>query len=135
MYATVALEEYCPGTDVLVRAESVESVEKLYRAGAEYVLALSTVAGRMLASTLIGSEEVLLAESPFGIRRVDAPGLVGQSLIEADVRARTGATVVGIETSSGIEVPADPTRPISDGATTIVAGTDAAIAEYIAAFE
>ncbi len=135
MYATVALEEYCPGTDVLVRAESVESVEKLYRAGAEYVLALSTVAGRMLASTLIGSEEVLLAESSFGIRRVDAPGLVGQSLIEADVRARTGATVVGIETSSGIEVPADPTRPISDGATTIVAGTDAAIAEYIAAFE
>ena len=78
---------------------------------------------------------MLLAESSFGIHRVDAPGLVGQSLIEADVRARTGATVVGIETSSGIEVPADPTRPISDGATTIVAGTDAAIAEYIAAFE
>jgi K+ transport systems, NAD-binding component len=135
MYATVALEEYCPGTDVLVRAESVESVEKLYRAGAEYVLALSTVAGRMLASTLIGSEEVLLAESPFGIRRVDAPGLVGRTLIEADVRARTGATVVAIETTSGVEVPADPTRPIDADATTVVAGTDAAIAEYIAMFE
>lgn len=135
MYATVALEEYCPETDVLVRAESVESVEKLYRAGAEYVLALSTVAGRMLASTLIGSEEVLLAESPFGIRRVEAPGLAGQSLIDADVRARTGATVVGIETSSGVDVPADPTQPIEADATTIVVGTDAAIADYIATFE
>ena len=135
MYATVALEEYCPETDVLVRAGDIESVEKLYRAGAEYVLALSTVAGRMLASALIGSEEVLLADSPFGIRRVEAPGLVGRSLIEADVRARTGATVVGIETASGVEVPADPTRAIGADATTIVAGTDAAIAAFIATFE
>jgi K+/H+ antiporter YhaU regulatory subunit KhtT len=60
---------------------------------------------------------------------------VGRSLIEADVRARTGATVVGIETASGVEVPADPTRAIGADATTIVAGTDAAIAAFIATFE
>ena len=64
--------------------------------GVVAILALATVSGRMLASNLL-DEEVIAPQSQLEIVRTTAPALVGQSLAEADVRARTNCTVIAAE--------------------------------------
>ncbi|WP_436347839.1 potassium channel family protein [Natronorubrum sp. FCH18a] len=131
IYATLVLEKIAPNVEVIARANETETVRKLYRAGAEYVLALSTVTGRMLSSVLLEDEEILTPETQFEIIRTTAPALVGRSLGEADVRARVGCTVVAAERNGELltNLGADFTVRADD--TLIVAGSDETVNRFI----
>ncbi|MFC4544529.1 potassium channel family protein [Halosolutus amylolyticus] len=131
IYATLVLEKVAPDTEVIARANETESVRKLYRAGAEYVLALSTVTGRMLSSVLLEDEEVLTPETQFEIVRMTAPELAGQSLGEADVRARLGCTVVAAERGGELLTTLGPEFTIREDDTLIVAGSDETVNRFI----
>lgn len=75
MLATPVAREVVEDVRIVVRAQGTESVGKLYRAGADYVLALATVSGRMIASTVL-EEEVMAPEKRIEIVRTAAPNLV-----------------------------------------------------------
>jgi voltage-gated potassium channel Kch len=53
-FAALVIRELAPDVEVLARASETENVRKLYRAGADYVLALATVYGRMAAAAIVG---------------------------------------------------------------------------------
>ena len=126
LLATLVARELAPDVRIVARAAEAESLGKMYRAGADYVLALSTVSGRMLASTIL-EEEVVTPEKQIEIVRTAAPALVGESLASADVRNRTGATVIAIERDGRVLTEIEPSVVIEAGDTVIVAGTDEAI--------
>jgi len=128
-FATLVVERLAPDAEIIVRANDAASVPKIYRAGAEYVLALSTVSGRMLASNLT-DEEVIAPQSQVEIVRVDAPGLAGLSLAEADVRARTGSTVLAVERGDDLRTDVGPEFTVQSGDTVVVAGTDDAVNRF-----
>ena len=129
VFTALAVHQAAPEVEVIARANDDESVPKLYRAGAGYVLALSTVSGRMLASHLL-DEEVLRPESQVELVRISAPNLRGQSLAEANVRARTGCTVIAIEREGEIVGDVGPDTVVRRGDTLVVAGTDEAVAHF-----
>jgi len=131
MYTTVALERIAPDTEVIVRANDIENTRKLYRAGAEYVLALSSVTGRMLASILLEDEEVLAPSTQFELVRRSVPSLAGRTLGEADVRERTGATVVAVERNGELVKNPGPEFAVEPGDTFIVAGDDDAVNNFV----
>jgi Trk K+ transport system NAD-binding subunit len=131
MYTTVALERLVSGTEVIARANNVENTTKLYRAGAEYVLALSTVTGRMLSSVLLEDEEVLRPEMQVEILRTSAPAIAGQTLSEANIRERTGATVVAVERDGELLTDIGPEFRVTEDDTLIVAGSDEAVNEFV----
>ncbi|RKD97770.1 potassium channel family protein [Halopiger aswanensis] len=131
IYATLVLEKIAPDVEVIARANETETVRKLYRAGAEYVLALSTVTGRMLSSLLLEDEEVLTPETQFEIIRTTAPALVGRSLGEVDVRARLGCTVVAAERDGELLTNLGAEFTIRTGDTLIVAGSDETVNRFI----
>ncbi len=134
MYATVAIEEYAPDTEVVTRTNNTENTAKLYRAGGEYVLALSTVTGRMLSSVLLEEEEVLTLETQFEIIRTNAPKLVGQTLEGAAVRGRTGAIVVAAERGDELLTNPGPDLRIQEDDRVIVTGSDDEINTFIEIF-
>ncbi|SDJ49740.1 Trk K+ transport system, NAD-binding component [Halovenus aranensis] len=131
MYSTVALEQFASDPEVIARANEVENTTKLYRAGAEYVLALSTVTGRMLSSVLIEEEEVLSPDLQFEIIRTSAPKLEGSSLGETDIGDITGATVVAVERGDELLTNIGPEYTAMPEDTLIVAGSDDAVNEFI----
>ncbi|MFB6354456.1 MAG: TrkA family potassium uptake protein, partial [Halobacteriales archaeon] len=130
--ATLVARELNPDAQIVARADDDEAVGKIYRAGADYVLALATVSGRMAASAIIEEEEVLTPVRQLEIVRTTAPGLVGQSLAGADVRARTGCTIVAIERDDAVLTELDPELVIEAGDTLVVAGTDDAMHDFTA---
>jgi Trk K+ transport system NAD-binding subunit len=131
IFTTLIACDLNPELDVYVRANQGEDVKKLYRAGADYVESLATVSGRMLASSVFEDEDLLAYDMQVSIVRLPAPGLVGKTLVEADVRAETGCTVVAIvrggETVTAFD-PASFRLEASDHV--VIAGTDDAITEF-----
>ncbi len=129
VFATLVIRELSPGVEIIARAEATESVRKLYRAGADYVLSLSVVSGRMLASTIL-EEEVITFDQQVEVLRA-APGtFAGRTLAEADIRARTGCTVVAVERDGEVVADLGPDFRLLADDELVVTGTDADINEF-----
>jgi len=123
-FAILVIRDLNPEIELIARAEEMENVQKMYRAGADYVLSLASVSGRMLASTILESEEVISLDKQVEVLRTRAPGLVGRTLGEADVRARTGCTVVAVERDGGVITDLGPDFRVEEGDELVIAGTD-----------
>jgi Trk K+ transport system NAD-binding subunit len=126
LFAALVAKRIAPDTSVIARANDADSAPKLYRAGAEYVLSLPTVSGRMLASKLL-DEEVITPDTQVEVVRREAPALVGHTVGEADVRARTGCTVIAVERDGRTLTSVDADLRIQEGDTLVVAGDDDAV--------
>ncbi|EMA41393.1 potassium channel family protein [Halococcus hamelinensis] len=123
VFAALVIRELYPDIEILARAKETESVGKLYRAGADYVLALATVSGRMLASTIL-DEDVMDFDSQIEVLQTTCPNLAGRTLAEADVRARTGCTVVAVERDGEMLTDIGPDFELRTGDEVVVVGTD-----------
>jgi Trk K+ transport system NAD-binding subunit len=123
IFATLIARELNPDLHIVVRANEEADVEKLRRAGADYVLSLATVSGRMIASAVL-DEEVIAMDTQVEVLRTEAPRLVGQTLGEARVRSRTGCTVVAVERDGEVLTDLGPDFRIQRGDELVVAGTD-----------
>ena len=123
VFATLVRRERAPAIAVIARADATETVRKLYQAGADYVLALATVSGRMLASTIL-DEDVISFDQQVELVRIGCGRLAGRTLAEADVRAETGVTVLAIERDGQTVTDVGPDFRIEEGDDLVVAGTD-----------
>jgi len=126
IFTTLVLRELEEDVGVTVRAEDPDNVRKLYLAGADYVLSLATVSGRMLADEVL-DEAVMTPDRQVDVIRCGAPELTGRTLAEADVRSRTGATVVAVERDGELLTDLDASFEFVDGDELVVAGSDAAV--------
>jgi Trk K+ transport system NAD-binding subunit len=116
---------------IVVRANEEANVQKLYRAGADYVQSLVTTSGRMLTSTVFEDGDVLSYSKQISVVRHPADALVGTTIADADVRAKTGSTVVAIRRDGEPITDFDPTTfEFREDDEVIVAGTDESTTEF-----
>ncbi|WP_251329486.1 potassium channel family protein [Haloplanus pelagicus] len=131
IFVTLIAREMASDLHVVVRANEEADVQKLYRAGGDYVQSLATVSGRMLASTVFEDEEVLAYDKQVSVVRLPAGDLVGTTIAAANVRSLTGCTVVAVvrdgETITEFDPAALTFRPDDE---VIVAGTDEATTRF-----
>ncbi|MFB6165442.1 MAG: TrkA family potassium uptake protein [Haloarculaceae archaeon] len=134
VFATLVVREIAPEVEIVARADQTESVRKLYQAGADYVLALATVSGRMLAATILG-EDVITFGQQVEVVRFDAGPFAGRSLGESNIRAVTGVTVVAVERDGEVVTDLGPSFTFEPGDSLVVAGPDASITEFAARYD
>ena len=130
VFATLVAREINPEIEIVARAQETGNTRKLYQAGGDFVLALATVSGRMLASTVLVTEEFVSPASQVDIVRTRAPELAGQSLAEADVRAETGVTVVAVERNGDTVTELDPEFTFEANDEVLITGTDEDISRF-----
>ncbi|MFB6220128.1 MAG: TrkA family potassium uptake protein [Halolamina sp.] len=126
LFAALVAEHVASEVEIIARANDADSTPKLYRAGAEYVLSLPTVSGRMLASKLL-DEEVITPETQVELVRMQAPALAGRNLGEVDVRARTNCTVLAVERDDEVLTGVGADLVVQADDVLVVAGNDEAI--------
>ena len=128
LLAAFVIQNMAPDVEVVARANDSESVPKLYRAGVDYVLALSSVAGRLLATAVLDADREIALDEQIRVVRREPGALAGSTLEEAALRERTGCTVVAIEHRDG-RVSADLRgwTDIEAHDHLVVAGTDEAL--------
>jgi Trk K+ transport system NAD-binding subunit len=128
-FLTLVIRDMSPQTELIARAEEASTMQKLYRAGADYVLSLASVSGRMTASTILDDQDVLSLDQRVEVVRTSAPELVGQTIGDAGVRTNSGCTVVGVERDEAV-LSAGPTVRIQSGDNLVIAGTSEDIQRF-----
>ena len=136
IYTTLVARKLNPQMDIVCRAIRPQAVEKLYQAGADYVLSQSVVAGQVLVKFLaprpLGTQlrEVLLSEDMKVLEYPPGPSLAGRSLEHLKIRSRTGCTVVAITTNGATTPNPDPHQVIPKDSFLTVIGTREQIREF-----
>ncbi|MDR5674746.1 NAD-binding protein [Halalkaliarchaeum sp. AArc-GB] len=133
-FATLMIRDLAPDTEIIARVNQQENVSKTYRAGADYVLSLTNVTGRMIASRIFEDRDLLSLEQQVKVIRERAPQLVGQSLAEANVRDRTGCIVIGLERGSTVITDIGPQTTFEPEDELIIVGADDGIRAFEQAF-
>jgi len=129
-FATLVIRDMAPDTEILARVEQNADISKTYRAGADYVLSLSTVTGRMSASYLLEGRDIISMVQQVQVIQTRARPLVGQTIGDADIREQTACTVLAIRRSDDVVTDIGPDTVIEDGDELVVVGTDEGIAEF-----
>jgi len=133
-FVTLVARDLNESTEIIARSESAEAIRKTYRAGADYVLSLATVSGRSIAATVLEDEEILAVGSTIEILQTDAPKLADKTLAEADIRERTGCTVVAVARGDSLSTDLGPEFRIQRADELIVAGTDQGTNRFVELF-
>ncbi|MEZ3162796.1 NAD-binding protein [Halorubrum sp. RMP-47] len=133
-FATLVVRDLAPNVELLARVADPESVPKMHRAGADYVLSLSTVTSRMSASAVLTDRDVISLDTHVEVVRTEAPTLVGRTVGEAAVRGRTGCTVIAIERGEDLVTDVGQETRIERGDELVVAGTDDGVRAFERAF-
>ncbi|MCD1293668.1 hypothetical protein CUJ83_01495 [Methanocella sp. CWC-04] len=127
MLTTLLARNLNPHINIVSRANLDRSVAKLYRAGADYVMSLSTIGGQMLARIVESgefegavpiSEDVLL--SRFNVK---GSKLEGKTIRESMMRARSGCTILGVIEDHKFYPSPDPSMKLNENMTIIAVGT------------
>ncbi len=124
IFSTLILNELAPDVEVIARADDDDSVQKLYNAGADFVLSLANVTGESLASLLIEEGEILTPDADFEFVRKSTPAFVGKSLGELDLRDQTGCTVVAVERDGDVHTDIGANFTVEEDDVLIIAGSD-----------
>ena len=82
-------------TDVITHMNAVENETKIRRAGADYVLGVETITGRLLVADVL-EEHVLGFDHQIRIVRIGGDRFAGHTLGETPI-AETGCVVVGVK--------------------------------------
>lgn len=131
LFATLLARNMNSKTHIIVRANNIENVKKLYNAGADYVQSLATVSGRMLASSIFEDETSLAAEKQINLVQLPAGNLTGTTLSKSNVRVETGCTILAVIREGQKISSINPNDfRFRDRDEVIVVGTDASIRKF-----
>lgn len=129
-----------PDITIIARANSVESIDKIYKAGADYVGSLSIVAGQMLAKMTANcmgksckiDEDIMLYEGiEIEKHHVEKGSFLENKLIEDLNLERTiGCTIIGIERGKLVITIINRQTVIKAGDVIAVVGSNKQISEF-----
>lgn len=134
IFATLITRGLNNRTNIFARANSVDSIEKIYKAGADYVASLSIVAGQMLAKITATcshidceelKEELVLYEG-IEIEKYQIPkksALAMKSPKELDLIHQMGCRIIGIQSGEEVIIKDFESRKLLPGDIIAVAGT------------
>ncbi len=134
IFTTLVVRNINPHCIILARANTTKSIDKIYRAGADYVASLSIVAGQMLAHIALGHEEetIMMLEGLEIVRHQITSGspLMGKTIADAKIRSRIGCTIIGIGENGKTTTEIDPSIVIREGMTLAIIGNCEQISKF-----
>ncbi len=140
IFATLISRGLNPEVTIVARANSVKSIDKIYKAGADYVGSLSIVAGQMIAkmtANCVGKscridEDIMLYEGiEIEKHRVEKGSFLENKLIEdLDLEKKIGCTIIGIGREKLVITAITRQTAIKAGDTIAVVGSNKQISEF-----
>ena len=140
IFATLISRSMNPEITIVARANSVKSIDKIYKAGADYVGSLSIVAGQMLAKMTANcmgkscrlDEDIMLYEGiEIEKHRIEKDSFLDNKSIEdLDLERQIGCTIIGIERGKLIITAIKRQTTIRVGDTIAVVGSSKQISEF-----
>ncbi len=95
LLAASVVRDYAPDVPILACAALEDNVGRIQKAGADFALSVSQVAGQLLTHHILG--EIVSQQAHIKLVKRSASKLVGHHPLESSIRERTGCTIVAVE--------------------------------------
>lgn len=135
IYLTIYCRRLRPDVRIVSRATLERNIATLHRAGADFVMSYASMGANAIL-TLLDRSDVLMVAEGLDVFRVPVPAeLAGRTLAEADIRQRTGCTVVAWQANGDMVFNPESNIPLPNQGELILIGTVAAENEFLDRFE
>jgi voltage-gated potassium channel len=97
IFTTLIARDMNRSLRILARANEPESLEKLYRAGADYVALLPVIGGQMIAGVVLSDIITIILDLPNGLKVVKGRMVRHAGRSVGWLAKKTGAWIIGVE--------------------------------------
>ncbi|NKB70118.1 MAG: hypothetical protein GKR89_23845 [Candidatus Latescibacteria bacterium] len=132
LLAATVVRDYAPDVPIIACAERAENVGRVQKAGADFALSVSQVAGQLLAHHVLG--QTVSHQGRIKLVKLAPTSLIGRNPLAANIRERTGCTVVAIERGGQVITDIKPSFTLTAEDAVYICGTTAAIGRYYTEF-
>jgi len=129
--STLMARNQNPGIRLLARANEASSVEKLSRAGADYVALLPSIGGQIIAGVILASTVYILLNMPDGEIVVRGCSRRGDAVTVGRVERDCGVRVLGLQRTEESIVHPGKEEAVRRGDTLIVMGYPGDLRKFI----
>ena len=132
LFAAAVVRDHVPEIPLLACVSHVENADRVQRAGADFALSVSQVAGQLLVHHVLG--EMVSHKPRIKMVKLRPGPLAGRHPLAARIRERTGCSVVAVERAGDVimEIPASLVLESEDAL--YICGTPAAFDRYYEEF-
>ncbi len=132
LFAATVIRDHIPEIPLLACVSHVENADRVQRAGADFALSVSQVAGQLLVHHVLG--EMVSHKPRIKMVKLKPGPLAGRHPLAARIRERTGCSVVAVERAGEVimEIPASFTLAPADAL--YICGTPTAFDRYYEEF-
>jgi Trk K+ transport system NAD-binding subunit len=123
IYLTLYCRRLRPDIQIISRATRESNIATLHRAGADFIMSYATLGANTILN-LLDKSNVLMVSEGLDVIRVQIPhSLVGLSISEAQIRQKTGCTIIAVRTNGELNFRLDIHSPLPNEAELIMIGT------------
>lgn len=108
IFLTIYCRQLCPKMEIISRATYEKNVSTLHRAGADFVMSYASMGANTIFNILEGQDVMMLAEGLNIFNHRVTATLAGKSLIQSNIRQKTGCTVIAIRQEGDMIINPDP---------------------------
>jgi voltage-gated potassium channel len=131
IFTTLMARDMNPAIRILVRANEPVSVEKLYRAGADYVAFLPTIGGQVISRVVLSDIVQVILDLPFDHKVVKKHMMKNPGMTIEWLEKKTGARIIGMEGGGKAIVKPLPKETILEGDILIATGSINQLKKFI----
>ncbi|MDR9417647.1 potassium channel family protein [Gracilimonas sp.] len=122
IYLTIYCRSLRPNIHIVARSTLERNVNTLHRAGADFVMSYASMGANAIFNIFEENDIVMIAQG-LNVFSLDTPEkLIGKSLIQADIRNKTGCNVIAYQVEGEQDINPEPNKPIPDNSEIILIG-------------
>ncbi|MAO66515.1 MAG: potassium transporter TrkA [Balneola sp.] len=122
IYLTIYCRSLRPNIHIVARSTLERNVHTLHRAGADFVMSYASMGANAVFNIFEENDIVMIAQG-LNVFSLDTPKkLIGRSLIESDIRHKTGCNVIAYQVAGEQIINPDPSKPIPENSEIILIG-------------
>ncbi len=131
VYLTIFCRLLRPDIQIVCRATLERNLAVLHRAGADMVMSYASMGSSALFNLLKRSDLLMIAEG-LDVFKVPVPAsLAGKTLLETNLRRKTGCSVIGIDPGDGTRTDPHSYSVLPEGGEIILIGSPEVEAEFL----
>lgn len=123
IYLAVYCRRLNPELRIVTRITHDRNIEAIHRAGADFVLSYDTLGVETVLDLLRGEGAFVLGEGATLVTVPVPPKLVGRTLAQGEVGARTGVNVIAVEAAGRLQTGPPASTALEEGAEMMLLGT------------
>jgi voltage-gated potassium channel len=131
IFTTLMARDMNPALRILARANEPASVEKLYRAGADYVALLPTIGGQVIGRVVLSDIVQVILDLPFDQKVVRKHMMKNPGRTVGWLEKKTGARIIGLEGEMRAIVRPGAHEVIEEGDSLIATGNLVQLKKFI----